>query len=142
MQSAGEQGGRFLSTGIDADYFPLYNRHMAKKHTQSDTRLEVRLNPAVAERLKDTAKETGISLNQLMVSICTWTAENLHAGKPEVINDTLVFNQPGDGMFWIGQESDEKEQDEGEVYAIFDFSTHRTIRHPREYFHAQENPFG
>lgn len=128
-----------MHTGIDTDYNSGHIRYMAKKKPiETDTRLEVRLSPHVADQLKNAAKETGVSLNQLMKSICIWTASNMKTGKPTVINDTVVGSSQCDGMFWLGQTEDEDGAHGGDVYAVFDFSTNRAIRNPAEFFHSEE----
>lgn len=112
-----------------------------KKPIASDTRLEVRLDPYVADQLKNAAKETGISLNQLMKSICTWATANMHVGKPNVQNDLVLGSNECDGMFWLGQNINDETGSDGDVYAVFDFSTNRAIRSPKEFFYSEENPY-
>lgn len=112
-----------------------------KKPIPTETRLEVRLAPHVADQLKETAKETGISLNQLMKSVCEWTTANMHVGKPRVDGNLVLGSEPRDGMFWIGHNIDDKTHSDGDVYAIFDFSTSRAIRNPQEFFYSEENPY-
>ena len=111
-----------------------------KKPIPTDTRLEIRLDPYVADQLKDAAKETGISLNQLMKSICIWTTANLNIGKPVAIHNSIIQNESSDGMLWLGQ-TEKGDGCDGDVYAVFDFSTQRAVRHPREFFHSEENPY-
>ena len=114
---------------------------MAKKRTNpTEARLDIRLNPATADALKSSAKEAGVSLNQLMKSICIWTAANMNVGKPNVQDDLVLGSTPCDGMFWLGQSIDDETGNDGDVYAVFDFSTNRAIRHPAEFFHSEENP--
>ncbi len=109
-------------------------------HNSNEARLEVRLDPYIAEKLKESAKQAGISLNQMMKTICTWTACNLHVGKPKLLEHEIVVNESAEGMFWIGHEANHDEQDDGEVLAVFDFSTSRAIRNPRDFFYAEDNP--
>jgi hypothetical protein len=110
-----------------------------KKQTPTETRLEVRLNPHIANQLKETAKETGVSLNQLMRSICTWATSNIHVGMPNIQDDLVLGSKDCDGMFWIGRNFDQTQHLDGDVYAVFDFSTNRAIRDPHEFYYPEED---
>lgn len=109
---------------------------MAKKPTV--TRMEVRLDPDAANTLKKRASEAGISMNQLINTLSMWAAENMQVGKPGLIHDSIVTNEPCEGMLWLGHTADHDRSEEGEILAVFDFSSRRAIRTPYE-FYDEEN---
>lgn len=112
---------------------------MAKKRTNpNEARLDIRLDPETADALKASAKEAGVSLNMLMKSICVWTTQNLHVGTPAVDANQFVTNENTEGVLWMGNTFDSNTGDQGDIYAVFDFSTDRAIRDPNEFYTEEE----
>lgn len=116
---------------------------MAKKRTNpTEARLDIRVKPETADILKTAAKEAGVSMNVLMNSICVWASASIKNGKPVIKHDCVVGSEACTGMFWLGQAADDEISPDGNVYAVFDFSTNRAIRSPKEFFYSEENPYG
>jgi len=140
MRTAGEQGGKFLCTpALTAALFPVKMQHMAKKRTNpTEARLDIRVKPETAETLKKAAKEAGVSMNALMNCISVWAATSLKNGRPVIQHECVVGSEQCDGMFWLGHTTEEEKSQDGEVYAVFDFSTNHAIRDPMDFYREDQ----
>lgn len=125
-----------LRTTIDTTNFSGYRDSMAKKPTV--TRMEVRLDPDAASKLKKKASQAGVSMNQLINTLSMWAAENLQVGKPGLAHHNFVTNEACEGMLWLGHTADDDKTEEGEILAVFDFSSRRAIRTPYEFYGEED----
>lgn len=110
---------------------------MAKRKTNSKvndkTRVELRFDTDLYERVKATADEAEISVNQLLQGIARWAMGNAHVGEPDGRDrDEAISTVPTPGCVWFGREDIELLDDENFlrpcVYFALDFTERRVVR--------------
>lgn len=98
------------------------------------TRVELRFDAHLHDRIKALAAELDVSVNQLVQSVMAWAVDHAHVGLPEEV-ERGVFATVDAPAVWFGDEGvDENGDGTGEGYVAFalDFSTTYPIRHPRD----------
>lgn len=102
-------------------------------------RLELRLDPDIVERVRSLAKESGLSMNQLLEGVVAWASMCGHVGRPryEDVNAALVVEtEPEAGVLWFGdegwlidEETGDKIQPNGDsvVHLLLDFTPRRAV---------------
>lgn len=98
------------------------------------TRVELRFDAHLHERIKALAAELDVSVNQLVQSVMAWAVDHANVGLPEEV-ERGVFATTEAPAVWFGDEGvDEDGEATGEGFVAFalDFSTTYPIRHPRD----------
>ena len=93
------------------------------------TSFQLRLDSCVHEKLKLEAKKAGISLNQLILGVCQFAADNIRQGRPLKTADELL-ETPATECVWFGHPSEcgnQHHRCEPEFYFILDFSGRNAV---------------
>lgn len=104
-----------LSHGaIDGVKFGSYIDVMNEK-----TRCQIRLDPAVHERLKTLASGSDLSLNQLVEGILAWSVNNAYSGLPSIREDPpIVDTLSTPNVIWFGHDGAERDEN-GKIVDIY-----------------------
>ena len=111
---------------------------MAKRAQQRDegkTRFELRFDDDLYTQVKNTADETGISVNQLMQGIARWAMSTVHPRSEPWGQGPELLAVEHEGCVWFGRESGAVEDDygnqhydKGAVYFTLDFTERHVVR--------------
>lgn len=116
------------------------------------TRFELRFSDALFHRLKKSADDADISMNQLMQGIAEWASRHLQVGEPERDETGVIGVKKIPGVVFIGelgsvlsrQEREEAAYEgrcdieevpqyvPGKVYVTLDFTERRVVREDDE----------
>ena len=116
-----------------------------KKEASNKTRIELRFDTDVAERVQSLADQIGISLNQLMQGLARWATQNAIVGEPHRDEEGNVRNRTQEGSVWFGMEAKyieawelqqadsrneytEGEWSRSELWGCLDFTERRVVR--------------
>lgn len=109
-------------------------------------RCEVRLDPAVHERIKLLADDCGLSLNQLVEGILAWAGTNAYPGVPtQRLDDATVATDPESHIVWFGHDGMERDPEghaigadgDGQISFILDFRATRAMVNGWEVEHGE-----
>lgn len=97
------------------------------------TRVEIRLDKDVYDRLRTLADEAELSLNQILNGVCRWAAGHGHAGGVkflEVADESVVTTVPEPSRVWFGfgADKDDPVGDPGQVVFELDYSDKSALR--------------
>jgi len=102
---------------------------------------QLRLEPAVHERLKALAKRSDLSLNQLAEGILAWAGTNAHTGIPQPRGDELTIeSSPASHVVWFGHDGTVRDRKgkivdidgPGQICFLLDFRATRAMVDGRE----------
>jgi len=107
---------------------------MARRKVKQDeltekTRLQLRIDTDLANRLEKLADDVGVSTNQLLQGVMRWAVENAHPGEISKFG-TVIETRPRPGCVWFGRNAPTSEDDESSVAFELDFTERRVVREP------------
>jgi hypothetical protein len=108
------------------------------------TRLELRFDPELTERVKRLADDAGVSVNQLLQGLSQWAVDNAVRGEPYRDENGLVRVREQAGCIFFGRVAENRtpeeiddleahygrkwEPDKGSIVFVLDFTVRRVVR--------------
>jgi hypothetical protein len=118
-------------------------RPKVKKPAEGErTRVELRFDQEVYERIRSLAEQAGISVNQLMHGLARWATQHLVLGEPSRDELSRVCAKHVPGVLFLGRQWSEEERvinedgdvevevDKGAIWGVLDFTERRVLREP------------
>ena len=80
------------------------------------TRVELRLDEDVFERIKNLADGAEVTVNQLVNALVRWAGDNGHAGEPYRNADGVLLDKEMAGVVWFGKHGHYLSDEEKEMH--------------------------